>query len=325
VSKVSGYTHSETFASLKTHKETITDNLSSHQYLQTLDMLIWNALTPIVYECPTLIHGIFAKFCARQTRKPNTKMTSDLKEKLPVILFNALNEPDPAKALVLYKSLYFNRGLLFGTLTLFLSKGREYAKLHSAFHDAQNPVLHSKLRALELQLGARSSSGLYAAVRQVEYWDKKARTWRGMIIEKYTRTALMAAKRTYVDYAHKMKLDDVVQIHLMMVGKAIDRCDARLGVLTTFVNPWLKGARSQVDEEAKEQGLESLEDLQERTDMEIVTEFDTFSEDLEHLAYKSRILDPVGLVRTLLGIPQWVNAVDRQTLMAFALEPKKNV
>lgn len=320
---MSGYTHSETFASLKTHKETISDNLSSHQYLQTLDMLIWNALTPIVHECPRLIHGIFAKYCAQQTRKPNTKMTSDLKEKMPVILFNALHEPDPVKALALYKSLYFNRGLLFGALTLFLSKGREYAKLHSAFHDAQNPVLHSKLRTLEIELGARSSAGLYAAVREADYWDKKARTWRGMIIEKYTRTALLAAKRTYVDYAHKLKLDDVVQIHLMMVGKAIDRCDARLGVLTTFVNPWLKGARSQVEEETKEQDLESLEDLQERTDMEITTEFDTSAEDLEHLAYKARIADPVGLVRTLLGIPQWVSMQDRQTLMNFALEPRK--
>lgn len=320
---MSGYTHSETFASLKTHKETITDNLSSHQYLQTLDMLIWNALTPIVYECPTLIHGIFTKYCARQTRKPNTKMTSDLKEKLPITLFNALHETNAERALEQYKKLYFNRGLLFGVLTLFLSRGREYVKLNSAFLDSQDPVLTSKLRSLEIELGARSSSGLYAAVQQADFWDKKARAWRGMIIEKYTRTALMAAKRTYVDYAHKMKLDDVVQIHLMMVGKAIDRCDARLGVLTTFVNPWLKGARSQVDEETKEQDLESLDDLQERTDMEIVTDFDTSGEDLEHLAYRSRSIDPVGLVRTLLGIPQWVNAADRQTLMAFALEPRK--
>lgn len=320
---MSGYTHSETFASLKTHKETITDNLSSHQYLQTLDMLIWNALTPIVHECPSLIAGLFAKFCSRQTRKPNTKMTSDLKEKLPVTMFNALYETDSSKVIDQYKTLYFNRGLLFGAISLFLESGREYVKLHSAFLDSEDPVLHSKLRHLEIELGARSGSGLYAAVRQAEYWDKRARAWRGMIIEKYNRTALNSSKRTYVDYGHKLKLDDVVQIHLMMVGKAIDRCDARLGVLTTFINPWLKGARSQVDAEAKEQDLESIEDLAERSDMEPTTEFDTTDEELEHLAYRARIVDPQGLVRTLLGIPQWVNVQDRKLLMSLTVESRK--
>ncbi len=321
---MSAYTHSETFASLKTHKESISDNLSSSQYLQTLDMLIWKALTPIIFECPELVRNMFAKFCARQTLAPNTKLTSDQKEKLPTLLFNAMALKEPQDALDAYRKLYFNRGLLFGLLSVFLDKGAEYVKLHNAFYDSNDPALQIRLRELEIELGANTDSGLYAAAKESAFWDEKARTWRGKIMEKYTRMALLSAKRTYVDYSHKVKLDDVAQIHLMMVGKAIDRCDARLGVLTTFINPWLKGARSQVADEAAEQEHESIEDLQERTDMEPVADFDTTSEELEHIAYRARIIDPVGLVRTMLGIPQWIRAADRQTLMSFVLEPRKN-
>jgi hypothetical protein len=321
------YAHSTVFNTLKQTVEDLQSNLTSAQYLHTLDFFIWKALSPIAAECPSFFYNYVAKCVAHQALHPNSKYTSEpSKDVLPLQLFNALSteQHNPEAAFDFSRKLYLNRGLLFGLISKFLKETSEYKALQSAFHTVSNPaVLRSKLAEAEMRVGATTPANLYPAVKQVEYWDDKARHWKEMIVQKYTRMALMSAKRTYVDFNHYVPLDDVSQIHLLVTSKAIDRCDPRMGVLTTFINRWLKSARAQVAEEAKGQADDSLEAMAESLgdSMSLGAVLpDTTSEEIQEIAYKAQLADPEGVVRTMMGIPQYVSAKHRDTLLTFALE-----
>ncbi len=319
------YEHSRVFDSMKTTREKIATNYTSLQYLQTLDYFLWEALSGIAFECPSLFCNYLAKVVARQSLKPSAKLTSDDRQKLPVHLFNMLNQVEPTKMFAQARLLYVNRGILFGLISLFLNKMKPYIDLHQANHDFNQVERNAITHRLEQQIGLRQGGDLYAALMNTRYWDTKARWWKGLIVEKYTRMAIGQAQHTYKEYNHYVKLDDVVQVYLVVVSRAIDRCDARQGVLTTFIQNWFKSARGEVARMAETQQDSSYESLTEDYGDAIheiigVTMPDLTDELRTHVAYVSTQADPKGLVRTCLGIPQFVTRAQRALLEEFACE-----
>lgn len=321
---VRAYTHSTVFDKLKNTKETIQGNYTSLQYLQTLDYFLWEAVKPIAAECPSLFYTYFAKIVARQALKPSSKFTSNDRAKLPIQFFNALVEADSEKSFEHIKDMHVNRGLLFGLVSFFLNSLESYARIQT--HPRMSEVVRASLiQHIGLQMGLRENGLLYPAMQQVEYWDAKARTWKSSIVEKYTRMTLMHAQRTYTDFNHAVDLDDVVQIYMVTASKSIDRCDSRQGVLTTFIQNWFKSARGEVAALAEAEQDASIDALVEEhgdavADMLGSTMPDLSVELQQQVAYASYVTDPVGVVRTSLGIPQYVSLVDRQLLEALAYE-----
>ena len=319
------YEHSRAFDTLKGITESITGNLTSLQYLQTLDLFLWKALEPIHAECPSLFNNYLAKVTAHQSLKASTKFTSDDRSKLAIHLFNVITAPDIKKAHEHAKSMYLNRGLLFGFLSMFLNKLRYYEKLHSPFARIDPVVRNSKMYAIERDLGLRQGGSLYSAIQQVRYWYEKAHEFKEMIVQKYTRMALMHAQSTYKDFNHYVPLDDVVQIYLMVVSRAIDRCDARQGVLTTFITNWFKSARSEVANMARgqsDQSVESMTDVHGDAASNILGFVmpDTSGELEDHIAYVAKTTDTHGYIRAPLGIPEHVSRQHKELLRSFALE-----
>lgn len=319
------YEHSHAFDTLKNTKESVAGNYTSLQYLQTLDYFIWEALRPIAAECPDLFYNYFAKVVVRQTLKPSSKFTSNDRLKLPLQLFNSLVEPDQTKSFELTKSMFINRGILFGFISFFLRSLRLYSELQ--YNTKVSLITRRTLIArIENSVGLRKNGMLYPAMQQVDYWDAKARTWKGFIVEKYTRMALNQAQRTYKDFNHSVNLNDVVQVYLMVVNRAIDRCDSRQGVLTTFIQNWFKSARGEVAVMAEGQQDSSFDALIEEYGDSVhdfigVTLPNMDRELYEHIAYVSYVTDRVGIVRTSLGIPQYVARADRELLEALSYEP----
>lgn len=302
------YSHSVVFDALKATQEKISDNYTSLQYLQTLDLFLWRALEPIYQECPVFFENYLAKIVANQALKASTKVTSGDRSRLPIHLFNFITEPNPEKAFEHAKSLSINRGILFGLIAIFLRLLKHYEQLNSPFYDIPDVIRRSRMHNIEQQIGARKGGSLYGAIHQVKYWEAKARDWRSRIIEKYTRMTIMQAKVTYQDYNHYVDLDDVVQVYMSVMTRAIDRCDARQGVLTTFIQNWLKSARSEVGELAKGQTDQSYESLLDDhgdaiTDILGTTRADNSLELYEELARVAKEVDPAGIVRSQLHIP----------------------
>lgn len=319
---MASYEHSRSFESLKVVKERISTNYTSLQYLQTLNHFLWRALTPIATECPELFKGYLCKIVARQTLKASAKFTSNDRHKLPVQLFNALRSSD-AKMVEQAKDMHINRGLLFGFIAFFLNRLTEYKKLHE--QAALGVVTRSKCWAIERQVGLRDNGELYQAIKEVEYWNAYARKWKDQIMEKYTRMALLQAQSTYKDYNHVVKLDDIVQIYLVVVSRAIDRCDSRHGVITTFMQSWFKSAKSEVAKLAEGHQDSSYEGLIEEHgdavhDLLGTVMPDQSSEMWQHISFISMQIDPVGLVRTAMHIPQYVSLKHRKLLQEFVHE-----
>jgi len=314
------YEHSIAFDKLKGVKEKIQTNYTSLQYLQTLNHFLWEALTPIATECPELFRNYLCKIIARQTLKSSAKFTSNDRTKLPAQLFNALMAENPVE---LAKDMHINRGLLFGFISFFLNRLAIYKKLHE--QAVLGPRTRSICHHIEQQMGLRSGGQLYPAIRDVEHWSAKARKWKEQIVEKYTRMAIMQAQSTYKEYNYVVKLDDIVQVYLLVVSKAIDRCDSRHGVITTFMQNWFKSAKGEVAKLAEGHQDSSYEGLVEEHGDAIHDVLGTSMPDLsaemwQHVAFIAQQVDPEGLVRTKMGIPQYVTLRQRKLLEEFIHE-----
>lgn len=318
------YEHSKVFDSMKATKEKISGNFTSLQYLQTLDMFLWNSLTPIAMECPDMFYNYFAKVVARQTLKSSAKFTSGDRHKLPLHLFNSLVTQDSNKAFETTKIMYINRGILFGFVSLFRNKLKYYTDLQTGSYNISNAMRSTYLHRIERSFGLRTGGNLYGAVCQVSYWDTKAREFKAMIVEKYTRMAVLQAQRTYTDYNHFVLLDDIVQIYLETVNRAIDRCDSKQGVLTTFIQNWFKSARGEVAKLAETQTDQSYDELAEIHGDAAHTVLGVTLPDLDkeiqtHIAEVCKRVDPQGVMRTCLGIPEFVSRKHREVLTQFVL------
>lgn len=311
------YVHSEAFNRLKSTKEEISANLSSSQYLSTLDHLIWKALSSVMKASPMMFRNYYAKCVAHQSLSPNTKFSPDTKAELPIFLFNALTAPDDTEER--FRKLSLNRGLLFGLNNMFLAEVEDYLLSESGVMAREHAEVVKHVTVEKLQCPDPDS--LYVHCQDAAYWNDRAQWFKSLIVQKYIRMALLEAQRTYVRYGNKVSLDDMTQIYVMIVSKAIDRCSSNLGVITSFVRSWLKSARSIIANQAayrKEESLDSL--IEDHGDsFDIPVEPDTLSENLQHVAYIAKQIDAEGLVRTSLGIPQHVSLKYQDLLRDLAV------
>lgn len=322
------YEHSEIFARLKDVKERIGTNLTSLEYLETLDMFLWRAIASIRKATPGLVDEFMVKAIAQQTFKSSTKFSSIMKEekgRLPVILFNALTDRN-IENLDGFRNLRLNRGMLFGLVKIFLDRTQHYVDL------SNEPPLslvewksrEVQLKAIERELGVVEGISLISVIEDVNIWHERARDWKSAIIEKYTRKAIGQAKVAYEDYNYAMDLSDVIQIHMVLLSRAINRCDSRLGVLTTFITSWFKSARSEMkkiidsSQEVSYEGLiEEMGDAAEaegREDPAMVTR-----ESVQHIAMLAKQIDPTGVLRIHLGIPEFLPLAKRKILLDHAI------
>lgn len=320
------YEHSKAFDVLKTIKEAIDTNYTSLQLLQTLDHFLWSALKPIATECPEFFKSYLCKVVARQSLKASAKFTSSERHLLPVLLFNVLAAKTEDKAFEASQALHLNRGPLLGLVSFFLGRLAYYKDLHQSMHRRLSPIeVRSICNRIEQSMGLRSGGALYPALMEIQFWDTKARWWKELIIQKYTRMAILQAQRTYTDYNKVVKLDDVVQIYLLVVSRAIDRCDSRHGVLTVFIQNWFKSAKGEVAKMAEGQQDSSYDSLIEEHgdaihDILGVSMPDFSAETWEHIAYECKVADPEGLVRTAMHVPQHVSLAHRKLLLEFVDE-----
>ena len=299
------YKHSEVFAEVKAIEEDIKINLTSLQYLQILDYYLWNSLYFVIRISPGFITNCLSQILAYQQANTMIKVSSEPREKISNQFFNFLATNDPKHI----KLMYLNRGCYFGIISYFLNQSRIY-------FDSNSPFSESKLDKPNLPIDDLDS--YFAHFKQAEYWFNKALDFKSKIMQKYVRFTLLQAQRAYVDFGHRLELDDVTQIYLQIMSKAIDRCDSRFGVLTSFIQNWLKSARAQVQKIIESnQHCDSydamIEEFGDSTELGTV-DSDHIKDAVEELAYYASIVDTSGCIRLLHNIPQYISLADRQIL-----------
>lgn len=312
------YTHDLTFAALKNIKEQVTSNYTTSQYLKTLDHFIWLALGPVIKTCPNLFLNYVSKVVAQQAVRP-VKMTSDDKHNLPVAFMNLLLARDRVTAA---KDLHLNRGILFSFLDIFVSLTARYRRLHempppSNLLDASRRT--QLLEKVEADLEVIPGANLYGATLEASHWSKEAIAFKNVIVEKYTRLAIKGAQKTYVTARHRRELGAIVNVFMITLYKAIDRCDSRHGVLSTFITNWLRGARSKVLDEVFAESAETsydkqIEDHGEEAFVQHSHQANRDMEAMQSLAHIAKTIDPRGCVRASLGIAEIVSYRDIRLL-----------
>lgn len=305
------YTHDLTFAALKNTKEQVSGNYTTSQYLKTLDHFLWLALGAVINTCPNLFLNYVAKVVAQQATRP-VKMTSDDKHALPVSFMNLLLTKDRVPAA---KELHLNRGILFAFLNVFVNLTEEYRRLHET-PPSMDPLEMSQryltVRRIENDLEMKRGGNLYGATLEARHWLQEASAFKNVIVEKYIRLALNGAQKTYVSAKHKRKLGEIINVFMITLYKAIDRCDSRHGVLTTFITNWLRGARSKVLDEIFAESAETsydqqVEDHGEEVFAQHSTQANRDMEAMQSLAAIAKRVDPRGCVRASLGISEHVS------------------
>ena len=309
-----GYQHSETFASLKTIKEEIQDNLTSYQWLTTLDYFIESAIDPIATAYPDYLDNYYAKVVAWQTIKPSVKFSRNAKATLPALLFNSLTTENSEKR-EFQKAMMLNRGVLFGIINSYLALIENYMQLH----DPTTKIRKSKRQLLLRLSEEKTTPYLYSASLQTQYWAAKAYNFKELIVQKYVRLALVSAKRTYEQVQYQYKLDDIVQTYLVYLSKAIDRCDSRQGVLTTFIQTWFYSARSEIQKAVAEEQHASYEELVENGVFADFTQPDCKYEAIQHVSATAKALDPEGTLRFAIGIPEFFTSQQCKLLLNHKL------
>lgn len=306
------YKHSEVFAEVKAIEEEIKINLTSLQYLQILDYYLWNSLRFLINISPTFFICYLSKVIAYQQIHSMSKLSSESRETITNNFFNYVTTGDVEWA----KKLYLNRGLYFGILSYWLSKSHEYFQLKSPFNTVENAP--ERMHKIVNELAISNVSLYYANYKQTAYWFEKAQDFKSKIMQKYVRMTILQAQKAYVEYNHELDLDDVTQIYLQIMSKAIDRCDSRFGVLTTFIQSWLKSAKAIVQRTVQSkhhsisyEGL--IEEYGDSADVGI-TSFDNSFDTLEELAYVAQKVDTTGCLRIMYKIPQFMSVQNRKIL-----------
>ena len=138
------------------------------------------------------------------------------------------------------------------------------------------------------------------------------------------RLALMTAKRTYTDLNCEVPLDDLVQIYLVYLNKAIDRCDSRQGVLTTYIQNWFYPAKAEATKIKQENTNSSYDELESVGIPINHTEANFDYDAMQELSYQSKQIDPSGVVRFELSIPEFLTKKQLKKLQLFITPPKEN-
>ncbi len=315
------YQHSEVFAEMKMIDESIKVNLTSLEYLQILDYYLKKAWEQIVMTCPEFVENYLCKVLAYSLKRSSIKVCSGDRLDLYALIFQ-YQHSNVQKQVELLSEMHLNRGIIFGLIRMWLDTAKQHDDLWSVFNtiDSQDR-LRKSIEILSL-LGNPDSDKLYQAYKEAEYWHKQATSFKQMICQKYTRLALVQAQKAYVQYNCRLSLNDFSIIYLMTVSKAVDRCDARFGVLTSFIQNWFKSALSQAIKIIKQDGdalsLENLHEVYGDAVNTPVSYIDHSHEDYDDVLARCKVADPEGVARYIMNIPEYLNQTDKEFLLSFA-------
>lgn len=312
------YAHSAAFSALKGVNEKIAVNLTSYQYLTVLDDHLFHALAPLVSN--TKFFDVFlSQIIGWQTLNPKRKTCAVGRHELVSLSTLFLLTADPAHKMRLIRRMKLHRNILFEALGRWLDLLSEYPKLSQMVGDLE---VVTKLYDMNEAALMRQGFSLHSTYQLVHYWTKMASKFKEQIIEKYTRMTIMTAQRDYVALGNPGQLSDFVQIYMMTMSKAIDKCDADRGVLTNHIQNWLlsakNNAQSQAQENSGEKGTSnvSLDDV----DIAVSDDDDRERQDgIDRVRVVAKMFDPQGVGRILLGIQEVLSADDRATLRSLAV------
>lgn len=317
------YQHSEAFSLLKGVNEKVKTNMTSFQYLTVLDDHLYSALQPMV-QSTRFFEVFLSQIIGWQTLNPKRKTCAVGRHELVSLYTLLLLTSDFKQRMKLIQRMKLHRNILFEALSRWLDLLAEYPKLSAMVGDRQ---IVSKLHELSEVSMMRSGFSLHSTYQLVSYWYKQAKQFKELIMEKYTRLTIMTAQRDYVMLGHPGLLSDFVQIYMMVMSKAIDKCDADRGVLTTHIQNWLKSAKNNAQAQAQDNNPDKNAQTVSLDDVDIAVSDDderNRMDTIQRVRVVAKMFDPQGVGRILLGISEVLSEDDRAALLEVAVRKDRS-
>lgn len=321
--------------SLKKVKERIGHNYTSYQLLTILDRLLLRALKPVI-ETTDFFDRIIACVIGWAATNPRRKLSALPREKFNTYVMAYLASSDPELKYRIVRKMKLERNILFFVL--------------ARFHELTLRLDHTRPdQKLIRTLKVTAPNKLWFAARTSKYWWKQAEEFKHMMMEKYFRLVMLETtiycKTQKRDNPHLViNVDDVAQNFVLAVSKAIDKCDAEQGTLTSYVQNWIKDAKStshyrheygiaytipasrrrQLAESNKTHAInlsvsfdsEELKELESDTNIEE----ETIRKDTVNMVRRlAKLADPSGVSRLFLGIGESLTADELLQLSAITV------
>lgn len=324
----SKYENSWVFGVLKNNTEEQQGNLTTSQYLETLDRYLDGALRCIV-ENTRYLDSVVAGLIGWQEENYRRRVSLHSKKQFIEVAITWLLKPRDEKVSTV-KALRLDRGVAMLACHAFLAECSQYEEV-------------TRLKRIETQEHLRIVSeterrllvrggNLAHAITLVRHQAELAAEYRGVILTKYIRLAIMTAKRDYVQYFdHRVNLNDMCGEYILATARAIDKCDYEKGPLTTHVRNWFftarkhcanrydhgrseselpeeSGAASQsLNDDDTDSGLEEL--ATDAVDVGLIK-----AESPTTIRFLAKLADPEGSVRKMLGIEETLSIQERKLL-----------
>jgi len=326
------YQSSRVFGKLKDLQEKISsdESLTTPQYLRLYDDLLDKAVLPIIANS-RFFDSYLIRILGWQEKNFRRKVSFLKRVEFPRLAMNFLLQSTCEGREKAYRELHLDRLLK--------------AQLVSAFHHALSNYLKACNLELEVPVGtladkqtfclrvkeqvenalrASDSSSLLVAYHESKRYAELASEFKRMIMEKYVRLCLNTARKDYMQYFNcRVKLDDIVQTYILAMSRAIDKCDARQGALTSHIQNWFFSARDAVAKGLDRKVAISESELEMSTVEEggFYSKFDSYESlkeseaNLRVIAEVARIADPLGAARAFLGVPENLTPAELQLLL----------
>lgn len=320
------YRHSESFAHLKAIREKISTNLSTVQYMRILDAFIHKALEPLV-DNTRYVDIVLAEILSWSIINHRRKVTMMGRAHIITDILAFLVDEDSDSRKQRLFNIKLDRSAHFHCLQTFLET-MEKTYLPAANCELEVPenvfgdsTAYCRIRMREIEEGFGCAKGpLLTTYQRVKYWYDHAVNFKHKILEKYTRLCLVNAQRDYSFYFNReIELDDITQMYMYVASRAIDKCDADQGALTSHIQNWFKTGRSHLNKERVVSTTISLDDEDLFLEASSVDIHHTEGHDkIKHVQMLARVADPYGLGRYLLGLDPSLPQASQKILHALA-------
>ena len=321
------YENSWVFGVLKANSGETDGNLTTSQYLETLDRYLNGALKCIV-ENTRYLDVVVTGLIGWQEENYRRRVSLLSKRQFIEAAVSWVIKPrvDKVKTLA---SLRLDRGVALLACNSFLEECKDYEAL-------------SKLRVIESQEHLKIISetesrllvpggNLFHCLTLVRHLATLASEYRGEILSKYIRLSIMTAQRDYVQYFDcRISLNDMCGEYILASGRAIDKCDYEKGPLTTHIRNWFFTARkhcatrydtgrreSVLPDESDSSRVSGDDDTKSASAELSVDAVDVSLMKLESPAtirFLAKLADPKGDVRKRLGIEEILSIREKKML-----------
>ncbi len=237
------------------------ENLTGGQIQEILDLLILQALTPIVTN--TNIFDIqIAYILGLVTKNRKRKLSALPRDEFISILCQYLTTKDVDKKIQLLELAKIERGFLYNFVVNVLKSLEGFLDLYQqsliCADSAESLRLEQKLIVKSKAIGCKVDK-VFCMYNQSRDYLELAYKFRNVIVSNYSKFAYKQAKIFCASKSKNFDFQDVWHNFLTAITKAIDKYDCSKGALTSYIKWWILNAQTSVSSQhGHEYGLAYL-------------------------------------------------------------------